>query len=111
MRSMQWQLGILGTISAFAFGYTERKNSYIDFRTRCLRLSASNKVNQKQQKSNLSYGQHSYDVFGKIGTDHIKQKNLTKFSLTNVMLYHNSHFETDSNCTAILFHINFALND
>jgi len=68
---------------------------------------------RRGKRSSLRYGQPSYDVFGKNGNRSVilSRKILTRFSMTNVMLYHNSHFETDSNCTATLFHINFALND
>jgi len=49
----------------------------------------------------MRYGQPPYDVFWKNGNKSVilSRKSLTRFGLTNVMLYHNSHFETGSNCT------------
>jgi len=104
---------MLGTISAFAFRHRETKNGYINFRTRCLRLPASNKINQKKQKVQSEVWPNLLRCFWKNGNRSVilSRKTLTRFSLTNVKLYHNSHFANDSNCTATLFHINFALND
>ena len=106
MRSMQWQLGILGTISPFAFRHRETKNGVSDYQHQIRSI-------RKSKRSNMRYGQPSYNVFWKNGNRSaiLSRKSLTRFSLTNVMLYCNSHFETDSNCTATLFYKNFALND
>ena len=44
-------------------------DGYINFRTHCLRLTASNKINQKKQKIWSEVWPNPYDVFGKMGTD------------------------------------------
>ena len=84
-------------------------DGYINFRTHCLRLTASNKINQKKQKIWSEVWPTPLRCFWKNGNRSVtlSRKILTRFSLTNVMLYCNCHFETDSNCTAALFHINW----